>query len=185
MNKAVFLDKDGTLIEDAPYNVDPQFVKIEKGVIEGLLKLQEMGYHLMVISNQPGVAMGLFSLEELENLVLYFTNLLHENGVDLAGFYFCPHAPADSESLEKGCKCRKPKPGLILKAASDFNIDLSSSWMIGDILNDVEAGSQAGCKTILINNGNETEWIVNHARTPNYMARDFLEASDFILGSPD
>lgn len=183
MNKAVFLDKDGTLIEDSPYNVDPKLVKIEEGVIEGLLKLQENGFKLIVISNQPGVALGLFRLEDLEKLVVYFTGLLKEKGVELAGFYFCPHAPVSEDSSQKECKCRKPKPGLLLKAASDFNVDLSSSWMVGDILNDVEAGSQAGCKTVLINNGNETEWIVNRARTPDYMAINFQDASAFILSS--
>lgn len=183
MNKAVFLDKDGTLIEDTPYNVDPKLVKLEEGVIDGLLKLQEDGFQLIVISNQPGVGMGLFLLEDLEKLVVYFTQLFKEKGVELAGFYFCPHAPVTEKSSQNGCKCRKPKPGLLLKAASDFNIDLSSSWMVGDILNDVEAGSQAGCKTVLINNGNETEWIINRARTPDYMAVNFREASNYILSS--
>ncbi|MBE9464245.1 D-glycero-alpha-D-manno-heptose-1,7-bisphosphate 7-phosphatase [Dyadobacter subterraneus] len=183
-NKAVFLDKDGTLIEDSPYNVDPQLVKLESGVVEGLLKLQAQGYQLIVISNQPGLAMGLFSVEELENLVVYFMDLLNQEGIELAGFYFCPHMP-EGDSSQTACRCRKPKPGLILKAASDYDIDLSSSWMIGDILNDVEAGSQAGCKTVLINNGNETEWIVGRARTPDYMASNFLDASAFILDSPN
>ena len=181
MNKAVFLDKDGTLIVDVPYNVNPDLVTFQEGVIEGLIQLQQNGFELIVITNQPGVALGLFSLEDLKKLITYFFEVFKENGITLGGFYFCPHAPGGYDQLQKNCKCRKPSPGLILEAARDLNIDLSSSWMVGDILNDVEAGRQAGCKTVLINNGNETEWILNRSRTPDYMAANFRHASDFIL----
>jgi D-glycero-D-manno-heptose 1,7-bisphosphate phosphatase len=180
MQKAVFLDKDGTLIVDRPFNIDPDLVTLEKGVIEGLLKLQQQGYQLLVVSNQPGIAMGLFTAEAFEVFSRRFVAMLGASGVQLNQIYFCPHLP-DEQLIESiRCNCRKPRPGLLLKAAADYDIDLSQSWMIGDILNDVEAGSLAGCKTVLINNGNETEWLLSNARTPTYIAQDFLSASNFI-----
>ncbi|WP_221393236.1 HAD-IIIA family hydrolase [Dyadobacter sp. NIV53] len=180
MRKAIFLDKDGTLVTDVPYNINPTLVQLEKGVLRGLSALQHDGYLLVIISNQPGIAMGLFSENDLKNLIIYLTNLFAEFGINIDGFYYCPHKPLNGKEVKSGCKCRKPEPGLILQAARDLEIDVKKSWMIGDILNDVEAGSRAGCRTILINNGNETEWEMNIDRTPTYLAYDFLDASYYI-----
>lgn len=175
--KAVFLDKDGTLVRDEPYNVDPAKVVFEDHVFEGLRTLQGDGYRLVIISNQPGLAMGLFSQTELDALVRYFEDRFAENGVMLAGFYYCPHLPATPGAA---CDCRKPEPGLLLRAAAELHIDLSRSWMVGDILNDVEAGNRAGCRTVLIDNGNETEWETGPNREPDYTTRYFLDATDYI-----
>lgn len=177
VNKAVFLDKDGTLIRDEPYNVDPAKVVFEDEVFEGLRTLQADGYRLVVVSNQPGLAMGLFSKIELDVLIRYFEDVFVENGLVLSGFYYCPHLPA---SAENACECRKPEPGLLIQAASDLHIDLAHSWMIGDILNDVEAGNRAGCRTVLIDNGNETEWLEGPYRVPHYTTRHFKDAADYI-----
>jgi D-glycero-D-manno-heptose 1,7-bisphosphate phosphatase len=177
VNKAVFLDKDGTLIKDEPYNVDPAKVVFEEDVFEGLRTLQADGYRLIIVSNQPGLSMGLFSNTELNALIRYFEDVFAENGLILSGFYYCPHLPG---TLEKSCECRKPEPGLLVKAALELNIDLAHSWMIGDILNDVEAGNRAGCRTVLIDNGNETEWLEGAFREPNYTTRYFLDAADYI-----
>ena len=179
MRKAIFLDKDGTLITDVPYNVNPSLLKLEKGVLTGLSALQSHGYLLVIISNQPGIAMGLFSQNELENLITYLTDLFAKHVIEISGFYYCPHKPANPNETNN-CNCRKPEPGLILQAARELDIDVTESWMIGDILNDVEAGSRAGCRTILINNGNETEWEMNVNRMPTYLACDFLDASYYI-----
>ena len=177
--KAVFLDKDGTLIRDEPYNVDPAKVVFEDHVFEGLRTLQGDGYRLVIISNQPGLAMGLFSQTELDALVHYFEDRFAESGLMLAGFYYCPHLP---DATDAACDCRKPEPGLLLRAAQELHIDLSQSWMIGDILNDVEAGKRAGCRTVLIDNGNETEWVTGPYREPDYTTRYFLDATDYITG---
>lgn len=177
MQRAIFLDKDGTLVTDVPYNVNPSLVTLEKGVLEGLAALQASSFLLVIVSNQPGISMGLFSEEQLKLLISYLTNLFKNNHISLSGFYYCPHVPAP----EPVCKCRKPSPGLLTQAARDLNIDLSKSWMIGDILNDVEAGVSAGCDTVLINNGNETEWIVNQNRIPDHLADNFLDAANYIL----
>ena len=175
MNKAVFLDKDGTLIKDVPYNVNPDLIEFEDDAFESLRNLQDRGYKLIIISNQPGVALGYFKEEELKKVEEKITDLLGKNQVKLDGFYYCPHSENDI------CDCRKPKPGLLLNAAKDHDVDLSKSWMIGDILNDVEAGNRSGCKSILIDNGNETEWIMSSLRKPSFTARNLKEAAEFIM----
>lgn len=182
--KAVFVDKDGTLIKDVPYNVNPDLIRLEKGVLEGLEKLSHNDYLIIIISNQSGIAKGLFESSQLCGVRRKITDLLEQRNVFLSGFYYCPHHPEGAlEQYSFDCNCRKPKPGMILAAAEDMNIDLENSWMIGDILNDVEAGARAGCKTILINNGNETEWVMNEFRIPFYTATNFSEAAEFILTS--
>lgn len=179
---AIFLDKDGTLIPDIPYNVDPSLITLSSGVIDGLIELQKY-FTLVVVSNQSGVAKGLFEISALNKVEAKMTSLFDEQGIAIEGFYFCPHDPKGSISpYSIACDCRKPKPGMLLQAAESHNLDLSRSWMIGDILNDVQAGKSAGCKSILIDNGNETEWDLesNPERVPDFIAVDFKEAVAFI-----
>ena len=184
MNKAVFFDKDGTLIKDVPYNIDPLLVELEKGAIEALRRLQQRDYVLVIISNQSGIALNFFSEKNFIQLKEYLLKLFEIEGVVFGGFYYCPHHPKGRNSdYNKTCDCRKPAPGLLLQAAKELDIDLSTSWMVGDILHDVEAGAHAGCRTVLINNGNETEWDLSAIRTPTFIATDLLEASDYILNS--
>ena len=178
LSKAVFLDKDGTLITDVPYNADPDKVFFEAGVFEGLRKLQADGYKLVIISNQPGIALGKFTQNQLDLLIQHFCKMFEEKSLTLSGFYYCPHLPA---SATESCLCRKPEPGMLIDAAKTLNIDLTQSWMIGDILNDVEAGNRAGCRTVLINNGNETEWLSGPNREPDFIAPDFASAAEYIL----
>ena len=178
MNKAIFIDKDGTLIHDVPYNVNPDLIRLEKYALESLYILQQQGFYLIIISNQPGVALKYFKEDDLKIVEEKVKKLLFENNVFLEGFYYCPH------SHQSGCACRKPKPGLLLKAAHDLQIDLSKSWMIGDILNDVEAGKRSGSRTILIDNGNETEWLLNEQRQPDYKVKNLKEAAELILLHP-
>ncbi|MBD2091732.1 HAD family hydrolase [Microcoleus sp. FACHB-1515] len=178
MNRAIFLDKDGTLIEDVPYNVDPDRIRLCQGAIEGLRSLHAVGYKLIVISNQSGIARGYFPARALMNVEQRLQKLLD---VSLSGFYYCPHHPGgtvDEFAIE--CDCRKPKPGMLLQAAKDHDIDLARSWFIGDILNDVEAGRTAGCRTILIDNGNETEWILKRSRLPNHIVANLTEAARIV-----
>ena len=183
--KAVFLDKDGTLIPDVPYNVNPDLITLEDGVIEGLKSLQQAGYILVMISNQAGVARGYFKIDELKKVEQKIDLLLHPEGIAIEKYYFCPHHP-DGKVAEYAiaCECRKPQPGMILQAAEELGIATKQSWMIGDILNDAEAGNRAGCRTILINNGNETEWVEGPFRTPTFIAQNFVAATQFILNNP-
>lgn len=174
MNKAIFIDKDGTLIQNIPYNVDPNLIRLEDTALESMSVLQNEGFLIVIISNQPGIALKYFEEEDLKKVEKKIRHLLLENEVALNGFYYCPHSP------ESQCHCRKPQPGLLLKAANDLQIDLAQSWMIGDILNDVEAGKRSGTKTILIDNGNETEWEMNPLRQPDFIVKDLKEASQII-----
>jgi histidinol phosphatase-like enzyme len=111
------------------------------------------------------------------------TDRLARLGVSLAGFYYCPHDPGGSVARYRGlCNCRKPAPGLLERAARELDVDLGESWMVGDILDDVEAGRRAGCRTILIDAGNETEWRMAPKRLPHHVAKDLDEAAELILG---
>jgi D,D-heptose 1,7-bisphosphate phosphatase len=185
LHKAIFIDKDGTLIDNIPFNTDPALISLKEGAIEGLKLLSDAGYLLIVVSNQGGVAYGYFEEKELERVKLKINYLLGDENIYLDGFYYCPHHPNGAvKKYAIDCNCRKPKPGMLLKAKSDFNIDLGRSWMIGDILHDIEAGNRAGCKTILIGNENETEWNINKDRIPLYTACDIKQAADFIITRP-
>ena len=179
---AVFLDKDGTLVEDVPYNVDPALVRFTPNAIEGLKLLSAHGYKLVVVTNQPGVAMGLFGRADLMRLERALTGMLRDQGVELAGFFACIHAPSNRPG--GGCLCRKPAPGLLRQAALAHKVDLKQSWMVGDILNDIEAGQRAGCRTVLMDVGNETEWRLSPLRTPHLKVADLLEAARAIVSRP-
>ena len=176
---AVFIDKDGTLIVDVPYNVDAALLRFTPHALEALQLLDRAGYALVVVTNQPGIAAGRFTRAEFARLQhALVTRVLHVAGVELAGFYTCPHAPAAPASA---CLCRKPAPGMLRQAALAHRFDLGRSWMIGDILDDVEAGRRAGCRSVLLDVGNETEWRRSPLREPQHRAADLLDAARHIV----
>jgi D,D-heptose 1,7-bisphosphate phosphatase len=182
MNAAIFLDKDGTLIPDIPYNINPEKITLHENSVNGLKLLYDRGYKLIVISNQPGIAHGYFTEEALFPVKKKLQELLADEQIRLSGFHYCPHHTKgliDEYTTE--CFCRKPLPGMLYHAAAVHDIDLTASWMIGDILNDIEAGNRAGCHTILINNGNETEWLDGEYRIPTLTCVSINEAAQFIL----
>ena len=168
--KAVFVDKDGTLVENVPYNVDPALIWLTPGAAQAIRRIAERGFRVFVVSNQPGVGLGLFPSDALHKVEQRLRELL-----PLDGFYYCPHAP------HAGCGCRKPATGLFEQAARERGIRLEASWMIGDILDDVEAGRRAGCRTVLLDNGNETEWQLGPQRMPDFIVRDLPQAAAVIL----
>jgi D-glycero-D-manno-heptose 1,7-bisphosphate phosphatase len=179
--KAVFLDKDGTLIENRPFDRGSEHIQWLPGTIEGLQVLHRAGYALIVVSNQGGIAQGLFTVEDLLSEELALRAELAKVGVPLSGFYYCPHHPEGHvPSFSVGCDCRKPNPGLLTQAARELNVDLTHSWMIGDILHDVAAGRAAGCRTVLLTNGNETEWDLTPFRWPHFIADEVFEAARLI-----
>jgi histidinol-phosphate phosphatase family protein len=182
ITRAVFLDKDGTIVHDVPYNVDPKRMALLPGVGEGLRKLQDAGFLLFVVSNQPGVALGRFPESALDGVEARLDELLSPFGVMLTGCAWCPHPPIGVRTAI-ACTCRKPRPGLLLDAAATHEIALEHSWMVGDILDDVEAGNRAGCRTILVDRGNETRWRGGRVRTPNAIVYHFADAVDMILES--
>lgn len=153
--KAVFLDRDGTINKYVGFLRDIDDFELIDGVAEAIKKINAYGYLSIVVTNQPVIARGEVSFEKLDQIHNKMETLLGKEGAYLDFIYYCPHHPHkgyEGERLELkfDCECRKPKPGMLLKAAEDFNIDLSQSWMIGDDENDVKAGIAAGCKTVLI-----------------------------------
>ncbi len=179
--RAIFLDKDGTLVENVPYNVDPGLLELTWHAGSGLQLFKQLGYALYVVTNQSGIAHGLFTEPALDQIEHRLQELLAQYGVTLDGFYYCPHAVEGSISRYAiPCTCRKPMPGMLYRAAYEHDVDLAQSWMIGDILNDVEAGRRAGCRTVLIDNGNETEWQMSAQRTPHFSAPDLYAAASLI-----
>ena len=174
----MFLDKDGTLVENVPHNVDPARIRLMPGAAEGVAALHAAGFALVVVSNQPGVGLGLFEADALEGVRTRLRELLDQAGAPLAGFYFCPHVAGPDG--RPWCGCRKPAPGLLLRAARELDIDLAASWMAGDILDDVEAGRAAGCRTVLVENGGETEWRLSPSRTPHATSPDLKAAAAAI-----
>lgn len=174
---AVFFDKDGTLLVDVPYNVSPRHIRFCPGADTAIAQLNRAGFSLFVVTNQPGIALGLFDQSALVDVETVLRERFAANGAELAGFYFCPH------DASTPCDCRKPAPGMLESARREHDLDLSSSWLIGDILNDVEAGNRAGCRSILIDNGNETEWLPGPMRQPRYKAGGLQDAAQFILAN--
>ena len=177
----MFLDKDGTLLTDVAYNVDPRRMRLAPGGRAALTILGSTGMPLIVVSNQAGVAHGRFTEAALKPVELKLARLFADCGARLAAFLYCPHHPDGSvRDYAVACDCRKPAAGMLKRAAAELNIDLASSWMVGDILDDVEAGRQAGCTTILVDNGNETEWRRSALREPHFSVAGIDEAARLI-----
>ncbi len=144
--KAAFLDRDDTIIRDVGYLADPEDIELLPGAIEGLRALSQDGYLLILATNQSGVARGFFTIERLSEIHQRLETLLLGQGVALDGVYFCPHLAEGSVApYDISCECRKPSPGLILRAAEEHGVDLARSVMIGDSERDVESGRRAGC----------------------------------------
>jgi D,D-heptose 1,7-bisphosphate phosphatase len=179
--KAIFLDKDGTLVDNVPYNVEPRLITLCSGAGPALRLLARLDYRFFVVSNQDGIAHGRFGEPAMRTVGDRIADLLFRENLALEAFYYCPHHPEGTvPAYAVECECRKPHPGMLLKAASEHDIDLRASWMIGDILHDVEAGSRAGCRTVLIDKGNETEWRLGPGRVPTRMAPDLYSAAVLI-----
>ncbi|CAN5751417.1 HAD family hydrolase [soil metagenome] len=185
---AVFLDKDGTIIEDVPYSVDPHRMRLTVGAAEGLRQLHQAGYRLVVVSNQSGVARGFFAESALVAVRDRLGAMLADLGAPLDGFYCCPHHPSGVvPGYAIACDCRKPQPGLVQAACRDLGIDLARSWLIGDKLDDVEAGRRAGCRTVLIGSEdpasarNEPDNPPPPWRRPDHRASNLNEAARLIL----
>ncbi|HEX6733641.1 MAG TPA: HAD family hydrolase [Azonexus sp.] len=180
MNAAVFLDKDGTLVHDLPYNADPDRLRLRPGAGPALARLRRAGFRLILVSNQPGIALGLFPEAALLSVDAELARRLAPHGAALDATYYCPHLPA-AAGAGPGCACRKPQPGLLRRAAAEHGIDLGRSWMVGDILDDVEAGHAAGCRAVLLDVGSETEWRDGAGRRPDFVARGLAAVAAGIL----
>ena len=182
--KAIFLDKDGTLVEHLHHSADPRLITLCSGAGAALRLLARLDYKFFVVCNQDGIARGHFTEADLDGVRDRVTDLMFRERVTLDGFYYCPHHPegkVDAYAVE--CLCRKPMPGMLVRAAREHDIDLQASWMLGDILHDVEAGNRAGCRTVLIDSGNETQWRLGQHRMPGRVVADIYLAAVIIAGA--
>jgi D-glycero-D-manno-heptose 1,7-bisphosphate phosphatase len=154
MRPAVFLDRDGTLIRDLNHAFDPKRIEILPGVCAGLARLQASGYALVVVTNQSGVARGYFTVRDVRAMNAALDRALRQEGLRIEAYYFCPHHPQGTvAAFANLCLCRKPRPGLLLRAASDLGLDLAASWLVGNAPSDILAGRAAGCRTVLVGEG--------------------------------
>ena len=151
---AIFLDRDGVLIEDGHYLGKADRVRLLPGAAEAVAALNRAGWPVVVVTNQSGVARGLFSYESVAEVHAHVAAQLATFGGRVAAFYFCPHHPeAEVAAFRAACDCRKPRPGMLLAAAADLGIDTARSWMVGDRVTDLEAGAAVGARTILVRTG--------------------------------
>lgn len=177
---AVFIEKDGTLVENVPYKADPALLHFMPAAPEALAALSAAGFALVVVTNQSGLALGRFTRAAFAELQAAFELRLRElAGVVLTDFVLCPHrAGPDGVPV---CLCRKPAPGMLTRAARVHGLDLARSWMVGDTLDDVEAGHRAGCRTVLFDSGRESRRQGPPLRTPHASCTDWDDIAHLLL----
>jgi D-glycero-D-manno-heptose 1,7-bisphosphate phosphatase len=177
---ALFLDRDGTLVHPRHYPARPEELCLYDDLGPDLRRLQALGMRLVVVTNQAGIARGYLTEADLARLHAHLTVELAALGVRLDGIYHCPHHPEGVVAdLALRCACRKPAPGMLLRAAADLGLDLEHSWFVGDILDDAEAGLRAGCRTVLVDLGTEP-LPPGPSRSPSYVARDTRHALQIV-----
>ena len=172
----VFLDRDGIInVERGDYTVSIDQWEWAEGALEGLKKLTDAGFGIIVITNQGCIAKGLQTIEGLTKLHRYMLDRINETGGNILGIYYCPHETAD------GCSCHKPEPGLLLKAAKHFAIPLHETFMVGDSLRDMEAGRRAGTRTILVGPGPGSDSPRTQFEPGEFRVATLLEAVDIVI----
>jgi D-glycero-D-manno-heptose 1,7-bisphosphate phosphatase len=181
MQRAVFLDRDGTIVEDIGYLHEREKIRFLPGAISAIKLLNQNHLNVIVITNQAGVARGFYTEETVTALHKYILDTLAEQDAVIDAFYYCPHhIEGIVEKYRKACYCRKPNPGMIEKAANDLNIDLKESFVIGDNIKDIEAGQRAGCRTILLA-GKPSVDARDSLFKPHYVASDLYHAVKWLL----
>ena len=177
MDKAIFLDRDGTISDDTMYPHKAEDFRLLPGVVEGLKKLSKE-YMFIIITNQSGIGRGIFKEEDMYKFNEKLINELKKENIKIKKIYFCPHTPEDN------CDCRKPATKNMLQAKEYLNIDMESSWMIGDHPSDVELGKRAGTRTIYLKTGHGEKHfddLEKNSIKPDFIAENFTQASEFIL----
>lgn len=183
MNRAVFLDRDGVITQEPPYYAHrlSQLKLISKSA-DAIRLLNENGFVVIIASNQSGIARGYYREED----AILFSQAMKENlakgGAYIDAIYYCPHHPeAGIDRFRVDCNCRKPKPGMLIRAKEELNIDLKQSYIVGDKLSDIEAGKGAGCKTIMVRTGHGAEELKSNQIECDYVADDLYDAVEHIL----
>lgn len=181
-NRAIFLDRDGTINIDTGYIGNPNLIKLYSGVADGIKQLKEKyGFLIVVVSNQSGITRGLITKEDVDRVNKKINEILETHKTKIDAFYYCPFHP-EFDSEEK-VRCRKPSPQMVFKAAKDLNIDLNNSFFIGDKVSDVECGINSGVNSILITNtisSVELNELKNSQKSPNFTTSNFLDAVNYI-----
>lgn len=185
----IFLDRDGVLIEDRGLLVDPAKIRVLDGVPRALQNLHDAGFLLVVVTNQAVVARGLVTPSQMQDIHVAMQRLLqHAGGPPLDAIYSCPHHPeATLPEYRTACQCRKPRPGLLLRAAEELHLDLKASFMVGDRITDIIAAVAAGCRTILVQTGQHTAPPIvtvdplDDTCRPDYTCPDLAAAAEWIL----
>ena len=167
MNKAVFLDRDGTLAVDVRYCKDAKDFQVFAETAGAIKMLNEHGFKVIVVTNQSGIGMGYVTHEAVKNVHAKLRAELQKAYAKVDGIYYCPHHP------KLGCDCRKPKTRMAKQAAKDHKIDFKKSWMVGDANSDIEFGKALGCKTILVRG-------IADGAEPDYVVKDLMEAVEVI-----
>ncbi len=190
MKPAFFLDRDGTVSREVGYVNHPSRLELLPRTAEAIIKARAAGYLCVLVTNQAGVARGYFPEEMIHETHQRLAGLLAAAGTSLDGIYYCPHHPNTGEPpYRQDCNCRKPRPGMLLTAARDLEIDLATSIMVGDKISDVEMGLAQGARGILVRTGygrgeeayQQNAWTV----TPDYIADDLLAAVNWVLEVDD
>ncbi|GMR14136.1 MAG: D-glycero-beta-D-manno-heptose 1,7-bisphosphate 7-phosphatase [Gemmatimonadota bacterium] len=177
---AVFVDRDGTLIEEKDYLADPDGVEMLPGVVEAIRALKEGGFRVVVVTNQSGIARGLYTLEDYEAVAARVNEVLREHGATVDGTYFCPHHP----DVTGDCDCRKPGTGMYRAAAEELDLDLAHSYYVGDKVTDVLAGIALGGIPILVRTGYGAEHAAAVPRDTR-IVQDLSAAAHLILSAAD
>lgn len=154
LQPAIFLDRDGVIIDDVNYLATPDQVRFIPGSIEAIASLNRAGWPVIVVTNQAGVARGYFPQQAVVRVHRHIADQLAEMSARIDAFYYCPHHPeGEVEAYRLACRCRKPRPGMLRRAANEHGLDLDRSWLIGDRVSDLEAGAAVGARTILVRTG--------------------------------
>lgn len=184
-NRAVFLDRDGTICEEVGYLESIWQMRLIPRAGEAVRLLNEQGFKVVVVTNQSGVARGFFPESILEKIHAEMSLQLRKEGAYLDGIYYCPHHPTEGTApYLQECDCRKPATGLLLRAAESLNLDLPSSYMIGDHISDIECGQRVGAETVLLLTGHGQEALAKRetwTKLPSYIAADLYEAAHWVI----
>ena len=180
--RAVFLDRDGTINVEKDYLYRIEDFEFVPGAIEAIKLLKDNGFIVVVVTNQSGIARGYYQESDVVKLHSYVDRLLATEGTSVDSWYHCPHHPDGKDPYDLACDCRKPLPGMLLKAARDLDLNLGDSWMVGDKLVDVEAGLAAGCKSLLVLTGYGSGVTERLPEGVKY-CEDIKRAADLIVAS--
>lgn len=181
MRPAVFLDRDGTLIEHVHHLVNAADVRLIPGAAEALCRLHDAGYTCIIVTNQSVVGRGMLTHEGLRRVHDRMSQLLAACGAAVDGLYYCPEVPCGDDPMQSGHPDRKPAPGMLLRAAKEHDVNLAASWMVGDSVSDLAAGSNAGCRgSILVRTGCGMTVAADHPAV-RHVAADVLEAADILM----